>query len=142
MASNKRTLVKKKKGGCLPGEVWNWFVKGNEVSAKGYYSATCSFCDHQWTTAKPSKLRTHLAYEYNDTASASITANKKQKLENSVNIDSKFENVPTSLNKEEQINRILLKMFLCCNLPFVLVEHPFFQEYTKALHGTYALPSR
>ncbi|CAG8584845.1 3210_t:CDS:2 [Cetraspora pellucida] len=116
MALNKRTLVKKKKGGHPPSEVWNWFVKGDEA------------------TAKPSKLRMYLAYECkkvnsdirikmlvsltndcddsdNDTASTSTTASKKQKLENSV--DSEFKNVPTSLNKEEQINKILLKMFVC-----------------------------
>ncbi|CAG8786901.1 3795_t:CDS:2, partial [Cetraspora pellucida] len=132
-----------------------WFVKENEnKTSKGYYFTMCSFCNHYWVTAKPSKLKTHLAYECqkvdsdtrikvlvlltndesdNDTASTSTATSKKRKLEYSINIDSEYENVPTLLNKEAQINKILLKMIVCCNLPFALVEHPFFQEYIKAL---------
>jgi len=33
-------------------------------------------------------------------------------------------------------------MFVCCNLPFALIEHPFFIEFIKILRSTYALPSR
>ncbi|CAG8586290.1 8268_t:CDS:2, partial [Scutellospora calospora] len=75
----------------------------------------------------------------NNTASTSTTkTSKRQKL----NIDHEYENIPTSLSKEDQINKILLKIVVCCNLPFALVEHPFFQEYTKALHATYPIPKR
>ncbi|CAG8610373.1 5340_t:CDS:1, partial [Cetraspora pellucida] len=65
MLVNKKSLVKKKaKGGRSRDEVWMWFVKGNEnETSKGYYFATCSFCDHYWVTAKLSKLKTHLAKE-------------------------------------------------------------------------------
>ncbi|CAG8464560.1 1373_t:CDS:2 [Cetraspora pellucida] len=161
MSSRKKSLIKKsvKKnvGGRPPSE-------GDETSKKGYYSTTCSFCDQYWALAKPSKLKTHLAYECqkvdsdtrikvlisltndcvdsdNDTASTSTTASKKQKLKNDINIDSEYENIPILLDKEDQINKILLKMVVCCNLPFTIIEHPFFQEYTKALHATYSIPS-
>ncbi|CAG8473361.1 4581_t:CDS:2 [Ambispora leptoticha] len=164
MTLKKKSSVKKNLGGRPPSEVWKWFLKGDESSKKGYYAATCSFCDQHWNIAKPSKLKTHLAYECqkvesdtrikvlvsltndcvdsdNDMASTSTAASKKRKLENSVNIDSEYENIPTSLDKEDQINKILLKMVVCCNLPFAIVEHPFFQEYTKALRATYSIPS-
>ncbi|CAG8797400.1 1254_t:CDS:2, partial [Cetraspora pellucida] len=47
----------------------------------------------------------------------------------------------TIANKKDQINKILLKIVMCCNLPFTIVEHLFFQEYTKALHVTYSILS-
>jgi hypothetical protein len=33
-------------------------------------------------------------------------------------------------------------MVVCCNLPFSLIEHPFFIEFIKAICATYNLPSR
>src|ERR1700722_5014955 len=48
----------------------------------------------------------------------------------------------TSLDKEKQINKALVKLFVCCNLPFALIEHPFFHEFIKILRTTYNLPSR
>ncbi|CAG8828748.1 23501_t:CDS:1, partial [Cetraspora pellucida] len=60
---------------------------------------------------------------------------------NGINIDSKYENIPTSLDKEDQINKILLKIVICCNLSFTIIEHLFFQEYTKALYATYSISS-
>jgi len=43
----------------------------------------------------------------------------------------------TSLDKEKQINQVLVKLFVCCNLPFALIEHPFFHEFIKILCTTY-----
>ena len=41
-------------------------IKGDLVpNSKGYYAATCSFCEYNWTTAKVAKLKKHLAYECN-----------------------------------------------------------------------------
>ena len=56
--------VRKKVGGRPVSKIWEWFIKGDQVSnSKGYYSATCSFCEYQWNTAKPAKLKKHLVYE-------------------------------------------------------------------------------
>ncbi len=167
--------VRKKVGGRPVSKIWEWFIKGDQVSnSKGYYSATCSFCEYQWNTAKPAKLKKHLAYEckkvdsetrisalmmlandcavdsdddHDDTTSISTRStksitktNKKQKSQTT--IDDHYENYPTPLNKEDQINKILAKMFVCCNLPLSLIEHPFFIEFVKTLRATYLLPSR
>ncbi|GBC15715.1 hypothetical protein GLOIN_2v1775842 [Rhizophagus irregularis DAOM 181602=DAOM 197198] len=43
-----------------------WIIKGDPVpNSKGYYSATCSFCEFYWITAKVAKLKRHLAYDCN-----------------------------------------------------------------------------
>jgi hypothetical protein len=161
----------KKVGGHPNSKVWEWFVKGDHVpNSKGYYAATCSFCEYHWTTAKVAKLKKHLAYECikvdsdtkisvlmmltskcedsdddsHDTSTTSTTkSSKKRKLydRTQTHIDDHYENFSTSLGKENQINKTLAKMFVCCNLPFALIEHPFFVEFIKTLSAIYNLPS-
>src|ERR1051325_7749859 len=64
-----------------------------------------------------------------DTALTSTTkTNKKRKASDSssqTNLDEHYNSFPTSLSKEDQINTALVKMFVCCNLPFSLIEYPF-----------------
>ena len=161
----------KNKGGRPISKIWDYFIKGDQSNNKGYYSATCSFCDFIWNVGKPSKLKRHLAYQCkqvdsdtrinilmsltkeaidsdddDDTASTSTTkTNKKRKASDSssqTNLDEHYDNFPTSLSKEDQINTALVKMFVCCNLPFSLIEHPFFIEFIKSIRNTYSLPSR
>src|ERR1051325_5980332 len=81
-----------------------------------------------------------------DTASTSTTkTNKKRKASDSssqTNLDEHYDNFPTSLSKEDQINTALVKMFVYCNLPFSLIEYPFFIEFIKSIHNTYSFSSR
>src|SRR4051812_789132 len=164
MASTEEFTDTRKKVGRPAGEIWKWFEKGEQVS-KGYYSATCSFCENYWANAKPLILKKHLAYNCKkvdantkikvlilllnekdcsdeDTNLTSTTKiNKKQIVSTQINDDEDYENFQTSLEKEKQINNALVKLFVCCNLPFALVEHPFFHEFIKVLRATYHLPT-
>ena len=146
-------------------KIWEWFDKGEQVTS-GYYSATCTFCEYHWPKAKPAKLKQHLAYDCKkvdaDTKIKVLVlllgnkadsdededviltlTTKRQTSQNDINNinedDLKF---LTSLDKEKQINKALVKLFVCCNLPFALIEHPFFYEFIKVLRTTYTLPSR
>ncbi|PKK75132.1 hypothetical protein RhiirC2_773988 [Rhizophagus irregularis] len=159
----------KKIGGQPISKIWEWIIKGDPVpNSKGYYSATCSFCEFHWTTAKVAKLKRHLAYDCNkidsetkinvlmmltsnedsedDSTTTSTTKSSKKRKSSDTRsqtcIDDHYENFPTPLVKEDQINKALAKMFVCCNLPFSLIEHPFFIEFIKILRTTYNLPSR
>ncbi|CAB5359941.1 unnamed protein product [Rhizophagus irregularis] len=160
----------KKIGGQPISKIWEWIIKGDPVpNSKGYYSATCSFCEFHWTTAKVAKLKRHLAYDCNkidsetkinvlmmltssnedseddSTTTSTTKSSKKQKSSDTRSqtcIDDHYENFPTPLVKEDQINKALANMFVCCNLPFSLIEHPFFIEFIKILRTTYNLPSR
>ncbi|GBB92796.1 hypothetical protein RclHR1_20590003 [Rhizophagus clarus] len=160
----------KKIGGQIISKIWEWIIKGDPVpNSKGYYSVTCSFCEFHWTTAKVAKLKRHLAYNCNkidsetkinvlmmltsnnedleddSTTTSTTKSSKKQKSSDTRSqtcIDDHYENFPTSLVKEDQINKALAKMFVCCNLPFSLIEHPFFIEFIKILRTTYNFPSR
>ncbi|CAG8621085.1 3309_t:CDS:2 [Cetraspora pellucida] len=142
MLANKKSLKKflakkKAKGGCSHDEFWIWFVKGNKnETSKGYYFAMCSFCDHYWVNAKLSKLKTHLAYKCQK-----VDSDTRIKVLVLLTNDESDNDMASTSTATNQINKILLKMIVCCNLPFALVEHSFFQEYTKALHATYSIPS-
>ncbi|CAB5370503.1 unnamed protein product [Rhizophagus irregularis] len=160
MSSNEGSTDTRKKGGRPAGKIWEYFEKGAQVS-RGYYAATCSFCGYYWATAKPLRLKKHIAYNCqkvdSDTKikvltlllidqedsdeninSTSMTRRKTSQTD----VDEDNENFPTSLDKEIQISKALVKLFVCCNLPFSLIEHPFFQEFMKVLRATYTLPTR
>ncbi|GES76649.1 ribonuclease H-like domain-containing protein [Rhizophagus clarus] len=150
----------RKKGGRPAGKIWNYFDKAAQVSRE-YYSATCSFCGYYWATAKPSKLKKHIAYDYQkvnfDTKikvltlllveqedsdkDLNLTLITKRKI-SQTNINEDYENFPTLEDKEIAINKALIKLFVCCNLPFALIEHPFFNKFIKVLCATYTLSTR
>ena len=35
--------------------------------------------------------------------------------------------------KIERINRVLIRLFACCGIPFHIVDHPFFIDFVKSL---------
>ncbi|PKY53304.1 hypothetical protein RhiirA4_471431 [Rhizophagus irregularis] len=92
--------------------------------------------------AKVVKLKRYLAYDYNKidfetkiNVLMMLTSNN----ENLEDDNDHYENFPIPLVKEDQINKVLAKMFVYCNLPFSLIEYPFFIEFIKILCTTYNL---
>ncbi|RIA83751.1 hypothetical protein C1645_833292 [Glomus cerebriforme] len=148
MASNEGSTADiRKKGGRPAGKIWEYFEKGPQV-ARGYYTAICSFCEHYWITTKPSRLKKYIAYNCqkvdSETKIKVLTLLLIDQNDSDEDIDSTLitrrktsqtdvENFPTSLDKEIQINKVLVKLFVCYNLPFALVKHPYFQEFIKVL---------
>jgi predicted metal-dependent HD superfamily phosphohydrolase len=37
---------------------------------------------------------------------------------------------------------MLAKFFVCCDIPFFIVEHPFFLDFIKSLYPAYKPPNR
>ncbi|CAG8480423.1 3772_t:CDS:1 [Cetraspora pellucida] len=160
MSSNKDSLnTSKKVCGHLPNEIWDKFTKGDEIY-KGYYAVTCNYYSETWSSGRSKDLKKHLTYECqnidsetmietltlltygldSDDEMSIIKSKKKQRLPS--NIDKPCKNISTSLDKADQINKALVKLVSCCNIPFALVEHPFFYDFIKILWSTYSLPSR
>ncbi|CAB4487825.1 unnamed protein product [Rhizophagus irregularis] len=144
----------RKVGGRPISKIWEWFVKGDLVpNSKGYYLTTCLFCEYHWFTAKVAKLKKHLAYECTkvdsdtkisilmmltnncddseddsyDTSTTSTTKSKKRKSNDrsQTHIDDHYENFPTPLGKEDQINKALAKIH------WILTETLIIQEISK-----------
>jgi len=47
-----------------------------------------------------------------------------------------------SQGKKAKIETSLIKLFVCCEFSWRLVEHPFFVEFVKQLHSSYEPPNR
>jgi len=44
--------------------------------------------------------------------------------------------------KVEKINKALIRLFICCGIPFSVVDSPFFIDFTKSLCYGYKPPKR
>lgn len=147
---------KKRKGkqGKQFSEVWQHIKRGKEVSS-GSYEGTCSYCNEFWNIARPTKLRSHLAVECKKCPEEITTKfvnlilneennenkNKKIKVE-SLQTTLNFEKSKISEAKSKEIDNVLVKAFVCCNLAFSIIENPFFIELIKTLCNGYNIPTR
>lgn len=48
---------------------------------------------------------------------------------------------PLPQGRVDRIDRALIKFFVCCGVPFRVVESPFFIDLLKELNSAYNLPS-
>jgi hypothetical protein len=143
--------------------IWDNMIKG-EKQSKGHYSATCIHCRQHWKYGKPYKLREHLANHCKKCSKDisqhyGLLVGKKigqETVENSeeeeeeypskklkqTNVLSFFESKKLEKGKIEDINHIITKTFVMCNIPFSTVENPWFIDLIKSLQPRYDLPSR
>lgn len=152
----------KKKIGRRTGNYWEHFERG-EVSSDGHARATCKFCGYSMYRGESSKMLGHIANhckeapglvvreyleKFSETETETGTSqNKKRKATVSGNTQSILEQ---SFRKVEeltsgyvnQINRALIRFFVCCGVSFRIVESPFFVELLKLLNPSYTPPSR
>ena len=67
---------------------------------------------------------------------------KQYKIDSSIQTTLNFEKIILSESIIREIDSILLKIFVCYNIAFNIVENPFFIELLKALCARYNPPSR
>lgn len=141
-------------------EVWENFTQG-ELKSRGHYEATCNWCKSKWSRGIPAKMEAHLASHCSKCPQEirrkymEIIANRKELVstEESLQKKQKTNITQTSLSKfyestelteqrTNEINRYLLIAFVCCNIPFSIIENPFFIETLKHLRPGFNPPSR
>ncbi|CAJ0769510.1 17357_t:CDS:2 [Entrophospora sp. SA101] len=161
----------KKTAGRRQNEVWEYFIK-TPLNSHGHYSAECNFCKQRWGRAYVQSLQAHLANNcpacpdmiqrfYLEVLSAenlaeditstssrnsrmsfqSNNSNKKIKFDQKT-IDDFCENKELSEGKIEAINIALVRAFVCCGIPFSVIDNPFFRELLYQLQANYGPPSR
>src|SRR6266496_3691556 len=52
--------LENKNAGHLFTDIWKYIRRGSSCG-NGHYGGTCKFCNKNWTCAKPSSLRAHIA---------------------------------------------------------------------------------
>jgi hypothetical protein len=155
-----------KKNGRPFSEVWDGhMIKGAQVS-RGHYAAVCSYCNCVWKPGKPHSLREHLANtckkcpqevslyfakivgkqmgeaDYIESASDSEEPpNKKQKYEQT-SIRNFYKNKKLEKGYADDIDRSVTKAFVMSNIPFSIVENPWFVDMIKTLQPGYDPPTR
>ncbi|PKY55072.1 hypothetical protein RhiirA4_503246 [Rhizophagus irregularis] len=162
MVNNKSKPGRKQNG------VWTYF-KQTPLKSAGHYSGECKFCHKKWQRAYIGILQSHLANEctdcpeeiqnywlgfiaakdsLDDDDSASIASstgsNKKRKVASNgqTEIDDFFENRELPESKAAAIDRALIRAFVCCGIPFAVIDSPFFRELLYQLRPNYTPPTR
>ncbi|CAB4463255.1 unnamed protein product [Rhizophagus irregularis] len=99
----------------------------------------CSKVDHSIREAVMYMVETREIPSFNPT-------NPKRKITQVENdqttLNNFYENSELSKERKEAIDTVLIKAFVCCGLPWHLIEHPFIIELLKQLRPNYIPPDR
>lgn len=125
--------------------VWDHYFK--EPLGSGHYTARCYYCNQNWSRGKPEILKSHLALyckevplstktEYMEMmATGTTSTNRKQKSDS----DSSAE---LTVDRKDKIDQALIRFFICCEIPFSTVGHPYFIDFVQSLCFAYNPPKR
>lgn len=155
-----------KSKGRPPSDVWDKHMIQGAKQSRGHYSATCSYCQQYWRQGKPQVLRAHLANHckkcpdnvssyYAKIVGKSLGEeeteeestdeeefpNKKQKTRQT-NIKSFYGGNKLEKGRCDELDRVITKAYIMCNIPFSTIDNPWFIDMIKALQPGYEPPSR
>ncbi|GBC49556.1 ribonuclease H-like domain-containing protein [Rhizophagus irregularis DAOM 181602=DAOM 197198] len=144
-------------GGRPKKPIWRFFEQGEEID-KGHYIAICLACRQTFRPGKTTAMEKHIisnclkvdhsiceAVIYMVEArerEISSGANIKRQNNDQTILEDFYESSDLSKERKEDIDTALIKAFVCCGLPWHLVEHPFIIELFKQLRSNYSLPDR
>jgi hypothetical protein len=153
---------KKNLGGRPQSEVWKHYEK-KPLKSAGHFSAKCNYCARYWPRGTPNELEAHLAtdckeasesvrsfylgvvctrnYGNEDTSMSSPLENKKRKTSNQREITEWCEQTTLSPSKTASITRALVRAFVCCGIPFSVIQNPFFIEFLYEMRPAYEPPT-
>ena len=149
----------KKQGGRPQSEVWQHFERIPLKSA-GHFSAKCTYCEKYWSRGTPNELEVHLANNckeapepirsyYLDAVCArsfekeDAFSNKKRKTQNSNQreLTEWYDSTTLPTSKISSITRSLARAFICCGIPFSIIQNPFFLEFLYEMRPGYEPPT-
>ncbi|CAG8782829.1 26902_t:CDS:1, partial [Racocetra persica] len=151
------TSENQKKRGRPRNILWNNHF--NEINNKGdgHRGWKCLYCNEQNPRASDINMNTHLALNCKkvplnikqELLRKFPVPNQKRKTERDIitgvqpRIDSKFQAInKIDSGQEELCHKSLTRLFVCCGIPFWIVEHPFFLDFCKNLCISYKPPDR
>lgn len=153
-----------KKPGKKKDEVWNYFIE-DEVRKAGHSSSQCVYCGQSKDRGRVPDMMAHLALQCED-VEASVkekylkilaqsdnqisekSSTKKRKLDKEIvtgiqpKITTKLQKSTIDPGQRSLCNKALTRFFVCCGIPFSVVESPFFIDLIKNLCAGYQPPDR
>ena len=153
-----------KKPGRKKDEVWNYFIE-DEVRKGGHSSCECVYCGKTRDRGRIPDMMAHLALQCEDVEasvkekylkilaesdeqSSEKSTAKKRKLDEEIatgiqpKITTKLQKSTIDSGQRNLCNKALTRFFVCCGIPFSVVESPFFIDLVKNLCAGYQLPDR
>src|SRR3954451_8907230 len=144
--------------------IWEHFTEINDnnndassSSVKKRPGAKCKHCNQQWARGKSVDMVAHIAlsctnsppevrakyYEImrnGDDSEEEDSAKPPKKRQTSMTEHA--EKLTISEDKQRRCTRALTKLFICCGIPFWIVENLFFVNFVKSLCPGFQLPRR
>lgn len=151
-----------KKCGRPRKSVWEYFTEIQDTgtgTTKKRPGAKCNFCNQQWSCGKSSDMIAHLALTCPTPPPPEIRSKFCEILRNGVDsdddenstepsrkrqtkMDDHVEKSTISDDKQRRCTHALTKFFVCCGIPFWILENPFFVNFIKSLCSSFQLPGR
>ncbi|CAG8510560.1 12344_t:CDS:2 [Cetraspora pellucida] len=136
--------------------IWKFYNRGKQLNSSGHYEAICKACEKLFSQEKPTLMKKHIiincVYVSEEVKEAVIyivescekTSNisRTKHLSEQISLDEFLESTAIPDKHIESINKTLIKAFVCCGLPWMLIKHLFFIEFLKQLRPAYTPPSR
>ena len=147
-------------------DVWDKHMEKGQRISRGHYSATCSYCNSTWKHGKPCVLREHLANhckkcpqevslhfakivgqklgeDENESSNSELEVpNKKRKFNDQSSISNFYKSKKLEKGYCDNVDRTITKAFVMSNIPFSVIENPWFIDMLKTLQPGYDPPSR
>ena len=123
-------------------KVWDYF-NIIDIPNDSHKGAVCKFCSQYWKRGKPNEMKSHLALRC-----SKVTHNVKIEYLHIISGEDIPEQSTNKTNSSDnvvdiaRVNRTLVHFFVCCGIPFSVVDSPFFQDFVKSLCFEYKLPKR
>ncbi|CAG8825660.1 34815_t:CDS:1, partial [Racocetra persica] len=147
-----------KKRGRPKNMLWNNHFREINLQADGHKGWECLYCNEQNPRASDMNMNAHLALNCKKVPlnikqvllrKFPVPNQKKNKTVIDIltgvqpRIDSKFQTInQMDSGHEELCHKASTKFFVCCGIPFWIVEHPFFLDFCKNLCTSYKPPDR
>jgi hypothetical protein len=160
-------LVQQKRKGRNFSDIWDTHMIKGEQSSRGHYSAVCNYCKNSWKEGRPRFLREHLANHCKRCPKevlsyyAKVVGKKKAEEDESESEDEDEEVIDLPNKKQKQtsishyykyqkleegradeIDKSITKAFVMANIPFNVIENPWFIDLVRTLEPGYNVPSR
>src|SRR4051794_16342433 len=143
-STSKKAKTAKFAGGRPKKPIWRFFEQGDEID-KGHYIAICLACKQSFRPGKTAAMKKHIIkdclkvdhsireavlfmVEARKIHGISQSSAKHQIRNDQSTLEDFYENSDLSKKRKEDIDTALIKAFVCCGLPWHLVEHPFIIE--------------
>jgi len=135
-----------KRGGKKRDNVWEYF-NVVDIPNNPHKGAVCKFCSQSWKRGKPNEMKSHLALRcprvtYNVKVEYLHTITSSEDTSKQLTISDNYKKSDNNVTESAKVDKALTRFFVCCGIPFSVVDSPFFHDFVKSLCFNYELPKR